>query len=435
MSLYKTALFTTLLMISPSLWAVNNLEESPTLSLQQAETMVLKQNPSLFAAEKHMQALAMIPPQVGTLADPTISFKALNLPVNSFSPTQENMTQMQLAISQKLPYPGKLNLKKAIAKDTAKVAISNRDELRLVLLRNVRIHWWNIAYLDKALFIVRNNQHLLRNLVRISEAKYKTGAGLQQDVLLAQLELSKILEQAFKLTSERRVQVAQLNALLNRDTDTSIQLASPLPDMSRAVSQVERLKKWAKKFHPKLQSLGHQIDAADKRIDLANKDYYPDFKVSAAYGFRQGTNPANNQTRSDMASVMLSMNLPIFTDSKQDKALDQRHAEQAQLEFKWKNTLNQINADIDSAVSELHTSQKQMQLFKLGIIPQSRQTTASMLAGYQVNKVDFLNLVRAQLIEFNHDIQYWKHYTKAGQAYAKLAQAVGKKPSLGENHE
>jgi len=421
-------------MLAPSVWAETTIEKN-TLSLQQAESLMLKQNPALFAADRNIQALASIPAQVGTLPDPSISFNALNLPVNTFSPTQENMTQFQLGFSQTLPYPGKLGLKKDIAAQVTNVALSNKEELRLVLLRNVRIHWWNIAYLDKALFIVRNNQNLLRNLVRISEAKYKTGAGLQQDVLLAQLELSKILEQLLRLESERTVQVATLNALMNQPSNQAIILPPSLPDMAIPTIQIRFLKAWAKRNHPKLRSLDYQMNAANKRIDLAKKDYYPDFKLGAAYGFRQGRNPVNNQSRSDMASLMFSMNIPIFTDSKQDKALDQRHAEQAQLEFKWKDTLNQINADIDSAAAQFQTAQKQMQLFKLGIIPQSHQTTASMLAGYQVNKVDFLNLVRAQLVEFNHDIQYWKHYMKAGQAYAKLAHAVGRKRLDGEGNE
>jgi outer membrane protein TolC len=60
----------------------------------------------------------------------------------------------------------------------ATAALHNSEEFRLVLLRNTRIHWWNLAYLDKALEIIRHNQDLLRNLVRVADTKYKTGKGL-----------------------------------------------------------------------------------------------------------------------------------------------------------------------------------------------------------------------------------------------------------------
>ncbi|PJA34748.1 MAG: TolC family protein [Zetaproteobacteria bacterium CG_4_9_14_3_um_filter_53_7] len=418
-----------------ALFSYSTFAMASTLTLKQAEDLALANNPSLHAADSNAVAMAAIPSQAGSLPDPTLSLNALNLPVDSFSTSQEAMTQLQLGISQSLPFPGKLGLKQQAASELAGAAVSNRDELRLLLLRNVRIHWWNLAYLDKALLIVQNNQALLRNLVRVSEAKYKTGTGLQQDVLLAQLELSKLLEKELDLKSEHASQSANLNALLGRDSATPIEMPGTLPEVTTAPIDVIALKQWAKENRPVLNSLTRHIDAADAMVALAEKDYYPDFKLGAAYGFRSGSNPANGQRRSDMASIMLSMTLPIYTGSKQDRAVDQRRAEKAKAQFTWQDGLNRVNAEIDSAASDLRIVREQLSLFRQGIIPQSRQTTASMLAGYQVNKVDFLNLVRAQLSEFNNDMQQWQTYARVHQAEARLAAAAGKKYLNGETDE
>lgn len=396
------------------------------LTLKQAESLALADNPALHAADSNATAMAAIPPQAGSLPDPTLSLNALNFPLDSFSTRQENMTQMQVGFSQALPFPGKLALKEAAAESLAAAAASNRDELRLLLLRNVRIHWWNLAYLDKALTLVQNNQALLRNLVRVSEAKYRTGEGLQQDVLLAQLELSHLLERELSLKNQREFQVAELNALLGRDSATVISLPNQLPEIIKVTPNVVELKQWARDNRPMLVSLNRHVDAAGSMVALAEKDYYPDFKLGAAYGVRQGINPVSRQSRADLGSIMFSMTLPIFTGSKQDRAVDQRKAEKAKARFTWQDGLNRVYAEIDSAAADLRISRKQLSLFKQGIIPQARQTTASMLAGYQVNKVDFLNLVRAQLTEFNNDIQYWQLYARTGQAEARLAAAAGK---------
>jgi len=429
MPIFKTG-WLLLALISHSTFA-----SASALTLKQAEELALSNNPALHSADSNVLAMAAIPPQAGSLPDPTLSLNALNLPVNSFSTTQENMTQMQLGISQSLPFPGKLGLKQEAAESIAEAASSNRDELRLLLLRNVRVHWWNLSYLDKALMIVQKNQALLRNLVRVSEAKYKTGKGLQQDVLLAQLELSKLLEKELSLKFERADQVAKLNALLGRDSATLVELPDNLPEISSSTPDVASLKQWAKDNRPMLISLTRHIDAAGSMVALAEKDYYPDFKLAAAYGVRQGVNPANRQSRSNLGSIMLSMTLPIYTGSKQDRALDQRKAEKAKAQYSWEDGLNRVNAEIDIAASDLRIAREQLSLFKQGIIPQARQTTASMLAGYQVNKVDFLNLVRAQLSEFNNDIQYWQLYARAQQAEARLAAAAGKKHLNGETDE
>ena len=395
------------------------------LTLTRAEALALQHNPAMAAVTKNAEAMAAIPSQAGSLPDPTLSLNVMNLPVDTFSTTQEAMTQLQLGVTQAIPFPGKLELKAAAAEHMAAAALNNQQEFRLVLLRNTRIHWWNLAYLNKALSITRQNQSLLRNLVRIAETKYKTGKGLQQDVLLAQLELSKLLEQELKLEAAQNSERAELNALMGRAASADIVLA----DTARgtfAVTDTTALKRWAREHRPMLLAMHDKTLAADSMVALAQKDYYPDFKMGAVYGIRSGTNPATRQTRADLASLMLSMTLPLYTDSKQDRAVDQRMAEKARAEFSWLDAVNQVDAQIDSAAADLRIARSRLSLFEQGILPQARQTTASMLAGYQVNKVDFLNLVRAQLSEFNTDIQYWQQVSLAHQAEARLAAAAGK---------
>jgi len=351
----------------------------------------------------------------------------LNLPVDTFSTTEENMTQIQLGFSQAFPFPGKLGLKSEAAEHMATAALQNQQEFRLVLLRNTRIHWWNLAYLDKALEIIRRNQNLLRNLVKIAETKYKTGKGLQQDVLLAQLELSKLLERELKLQAARQRETATLNAILGRSANTEIAIPRLTVAAVEAIQiDTTGLKQWAREHRPMILAMDARVQAADSMVALSEKDYYPDFNLGAGYGFRQGVNPANRQSRPDFASIMLTMSVPLYTSTKQDRAVDQRMAEKAQVQFTREDTINQVDADIDSAASDLNIARNQVALFEKGILPQSRQTTASMLAGYQVNKVDFLNLVRAQLSEFNTDIQYWRQVSALHQAEARLAAAAGK---------
>ena len=400
------------------------------LTLKQAEQMALDNNPALHAHGQQAQAMRAIPAQVGSLPDPTLSLNALNLPVDSFSTSQENMTQMQVGLSQALPFPGKLGLRREAAEQLAAAAGSDSDEFRLLLLRHVRLRWWNLAYLQRALAIVQQNQTMLRHLVRVAEAKYKTGGGLQQDVLLAQLELSKLLERQLALQSERQIEQSELNRLLGRSSGESIQLPDALPGHETADIDIAELKRWAEAHRPLIAGFERRIAAAETMVSLAEKDYYPDFKLGAAYGFRQGINPLNRQSRPDLASLSLSINVPFNSGGKQDRKVDQRRAEKERVRLQRQDAVNRIHAEIDSAVAELHMLQEQLSLFRHGIMPQARQTTASMLAGYQVNKVDFLNLVRARLNEFNTDIQYWHLYARAGQARARLAAASGRELRL-----
>ena len=410
----------------PALLSLTTAAIATPLTLKQAEQLALEDNPGLHAQGQQAEAMRAIPAQVGSLPDPTLSLNALNLPVDSFSTSQENMTQMQVGLSQALPFPGKLGLRQQAAEELAAAAGSDTKEFRLLLLSHVRMRWWNLAYLERALVTVQSNQTLLRHLVRVAESKYKTGGGLQQDVLLAQLELSKLLERQLSLKSDRVREQAELNRLLGRNSAMPIALPESLPEHDTAPVDIAGLKVWAEEHRPLLTGFERRIAAADAMVSLAEKDYYPDFKLGAAYGFRQGINPVNRQSRLDLASLSLSMNVPFNIGGKQDSALDQRRAEKEQARLSRQDAVNRVHAEIDIAAAELAMTLEQLSLFRHGIIPQARQTTASMLAGYQVNKVDFLNLIRARLNEFNNDIQYWHLYARAGQAMARLAAASGK---------
>ena len=417
---FKKVFILILVILSSRLYA----ETPEPLSLSTALSRAVQDNPGLAEMKARSEAMAQIPSQVGSLPDPVISFNALNLPVDSFDTAQENMTQMQGGISQAIPFPGKLALREQAASFEAEAAAFDVVEVRWRLLRDVKRLWWTLVYLDKALSIIRINQDLLRQFVEIAQTKYEVGEGLQQDVLLAQLELSKLFDNELKLIGARENTQAQLNALLNQAADTPVKIASPIDETLPVLLAENELYQQAESYRALLASRRKKIDAAQRRVALAKKDYYPDFKVGAYYGGRDNT--LSGRTRADFMSMRLSMTVPLYFSTKQDKALAQRRQELIQRKYALQDEWNRVREDISKAVSDFRQSKNQAVLFKSGIIPQARQTVASMLSGYQVDKVDFLNLVRSQITLYNYEIQYWKVLTAANQALAQLTAMIGK---------
>ncbi|BCG63417.1 MAG: outer membrane protein, heavy metal efflux system [Methyloprofundus sp.] len=416
----KTTPFLLLLVLS----SIVNAEQAPLLTLQSAVDIAVQDNPSLAQIQARSEALAAIPSQVGTLPDPVISFNALNLPVDTFNLGQENMTQMQGGISQAFPFFGKLALREQAANYQAEAASYDVIEARFRLLRDVKKTWWALFYLDRALEIIIVNQNLLRQFVKIASTKYEVGEGLQQDVLLAQLELSKLLDTEIVLTGAIATTKAQLNALLDLPANHAISLPKKTEEDLPDLQTESVLFAQAESYRALLGSKRETIHAAQSRLDLAKKDYYPDFQVGAFYGGRADT--LSGQQRADFLSLKLSMTVPIFAASKQRKAVDQRNSELMQQRYALQDQWNNVRAEISTAYSDFQQTKNQTVLFKSGIIPQARQTVASMLAGYQVNKVDFLNLVRSQITLYNYETQYWKALTQANQALAQLTAVVGK---------
>lgn len=402
-----------------------SLEVEP-LTLAKALSRVQSENPGLFEMKARAEAMAAIPSQVGSLPDPIVSFNTLNLPIDTFDIDQEAMTQLQFGISQKIPYPGKLALKESIAGYIANAANSRVDEVRFILNRDVKTLWWRLFFLDRSIEVVEINKTLLKQFIEIAQTKYKVGQGLQQDVLLAQLELSKLIDSELQLVSMRKQENSRLNALLNQAAGIVIKL----PELTNIDTELAILKETslilqiAENNRPVLTEDRLLINAARARHELAERDLLPDFNIGASYGLRQGENP-NGGNRSDFLSFKIGVNVPLFAGTKQKMAIAQRDSEVRQQQYAFQKRWLEIQSDITSTVAVYDRTQQQISLFRTGVIPQARQTVSSMLAGYQVNKVDFLNLIRAQITLYNYETNLWKAISEGQSSLAKLVATVG----------
>ena len=402
---------------------IGNIAFANVLTFEEARAIALSDNPGLAQMQARYEALTEVAPQQSSLPDPVVSLNAMNFPWDDFDRNQENMTQLQVGISQMFPYPGKLGLREDIAVFEAEAALHSVDEMRLNLDMNVAVTWWELHFLDRSLETVQRNQTLLRQLVEVAQTKYEVGKGLQQDVLLAQLELSKLLDQEIQISAMRDQREIRLNLLMGSSPNTPITLPTITSVPAGNIAPESLLYQKAEVARPILDGKRATIRASESRLELAKKDYYPDFKVGVLYGNRDENELG--YSRQDFLSVMLSVNIPLYAGTKQDRAVQQRSRELAKSQYALSDQKSMVLSSISSALTDHHRASKQAKLFSDGIIPQARQTVESMMAGYQVDQVDFLNLVRSQVTLLNYELQYWKSYSEVNQSIARLKSAVG----------
>lgn len=403
------------------------LAEYSVLTEQNAITLALENNPNLAQMQARYEAMKNIPSQVGTLPDPMLTLGAINFPTDSFDRTQEGMTQLQIGFSQAFPFPGKLTLKEDVAEFEAKAAYYDVTEMRLLLTKSVSNKWWQLFYLDRAIETVDKNQALLKQFIEVAKTKYTTGKGLQQDVLLSQLELSKLINQKIQIVALKENKIIQLNILMDIAPRSAINLPQQLDSNQPRVLTEERLYQLAVKSRPLLQKHKQLVSAANSRLDLAKKDYYPDFNIGVTFGDRVGQNPISmGGGRADLFSIKLGIKIPLYASSKQSYKVKQRISEQYKSKFAYLDETNQVKADIANNMTDYRRAIQQRSLFETGILPQARQTVQSMLAGYQVSEVDFLNLVRSQVTLFNYELQFWQSVSQSNQALASLKASIGK---------
>ncbi len=392
------------------------------LTLNQAVDLALIGNPGLVEIKARAEAMAAIPSQAGALPDPTVNFDLQNLPTRNFDLHQEDMTMMGMSISQELPFPGKLRLREKIAEQEALAAADSVDEARLRLVREVKRNWWQLFYYDRALNLLDETERVFQQMIDLAQAEYKVGGGSQQEVLLTQLELSKLKDEKLDLISLRHALKARFNALLDRSPEKTVQLPAEtefkLPVIEESVLQDKVLH-----IRPLFAQHRKMLDAAMAKVDLAKQDFYPDFTVGAGYAIRQNT--PTGPTRSDFANVQLSMNVPIYADRKQARAVDQHQSELLQEQYALQDEHHKIRAEIAAKTAEYHHAKEKLSLLEHEIIPQAQQTVNSLMASYQVSKANFTDLLRTQLSLFQYQAQYWQALVNTQEILADLSAEVG----------
>ena len=200
---------------------------TPALAALVAEG--LANNQQLQSQRSEIEGLRREIPAAGALDDPHLGVALLNLPVDTWRFNQEPMTQKQVSIAQKFPWFGKLDLKTRMAVLAAKIAEARWQGQRLALARQIVTAYFDLALAVRGDQINAQLMDLVKQLMQSSESRYASGMGLQQDVLQAQVQLSRLLDEQNDLADRRRTQNRKLNALLNRP---AFQAVTPVVNMS-----------------------------------------------------------------------------------------------------------------------------------------------------------------------------------------------------------
>ncbi|HLC22002.1 MAG TPA: TolC family protein [Candidatus Methylomirabilis sp.] len=402
--------------------------QEAVLSLQPLIQEALAVNPTIKAEGKRWDAAKERPPQEGSLDDPMLSFEIVNLPTNSFSFAQDDMTMKQFSISQTFPYFGKRGLRSEVAQREANAIGQGYRDKRNEIVRRVKEAFFELYVVDRSLEVVEKNRELLREFVKIAETKYSVGKGIQQDVIKAHVELSKLLDEQIRLEQSRQAAGARLNAILNRPPQTPLGQTEEVRKDELQLD-LKELQAMALENRPLLKALQEEVERSKAANALARRKYFPDLTMSVAYGFREDSRIVN---RSDMFSAGFSINIPLYFRTKQDRQVAETSALINSAREQYQAARNEVLSLVNELVSDLEKGSKLIDLLQTGLIPQAGLSLDSAVSGYQVNKVDFLTLLDNRLTLFNFEKEYYRALGDYQTSLAKLEWVVGTSIHRGE---
>lgn len=388
----------------------------------------LQNNPDLQAAKDRWQMSGHKVKPARTLDDPMIGFAFSNYPIDSLAADETPMTGNEFRVSQNFPFPGKLAAKGEMAEQQALWYMSVYQDARLQLAQQVKDAYYRLYFQDRAIAVTNENLAILESFISLTKTRYEVGNGLQQDLLKAQVEQSKLLDKLLTFRQQRQSVLAELNRLLARPAAQPLEVPSELQMVALDVDS-ELLMAAARDNRPMFASFQSLIDRFESQRKLAKLDYYPNFNVWTSYRFRDDDLPDRG---TDFVSAGFGINFPLWQEKRAEQVAEAdsglRMARRQLEDFG-----NRVDMTIQDYFAQLEKNRDLEQLFATGIIPQAQQTFDASLAAYQVGKVEFLSLLDSLMTLYRYQLDHQRALSDYLRNIAQIEAAVGISPATVSN--
>jgi outer membrane protein TolC len=397
------------------------------LRLEDVEREVLSASPALARAATLVSAQRAHVPQVGVLPDPTVTVSWMGNPVPFKVQDNDPSSYRGLSVMQMIPLGGKRALQRDVARKDVAVEEVSESAARRNLLTEARAAFFDYSYYDVALTITARNHQRLVQLAEISEARYRVGKAMQQDVLRARLEISMLLQRTAALQQQRLTSAARLNTLMGRPAGTTLPAAAALPSPT-VLPAIETLSSIAEANDLMLAREVRMGERESAALALSRKSGVPDLSVGYMYEQRTGL--------PDMNGMQFTVNLPAFHRERIHQEIAEgelrvRAAQQGQQARRL-----DLSYELRQAYAAAQTAKQMLDLYDQAILPQAELARDSAQASYTVGNVDFLTVLTSYTAIYSYELDYHRQRADYEIAIARIRGLTGNMdaPSAPEAH-
>ncbi len=363
-----------------------------------------------------------------TLPDPRFNYTYYVREVE----TRVGPQQHKFGMSQTFPWFGKLDLQGKMALQEANAEQQRYEAEKLQLIYQVKNIYYEYWYLARSSEITEAHVSLVTHFEKVALAKYRSGRGLQSDLIKIQVELGKLKDHLKALKDMVRPVAAKLNFALNR---SSASLPLPLPETENLPSESiafsdENLKTVLTRQNPNLKAIDFMADKTDTAVQLAGKAFFPNMTLGVDYidtDERKDMNPDDNGK--DPVMAMVSVNVPIW-HQKYNAVADEARRRHKGFLHQRKEKENILLADLEMALYKLRDADRKIDLYKNTLLPMVEQNVKVNQSAFTADKVGFLDLIDSQRVLLDFQLEYQRSRRNRAQSVAKIEMLTGQKPDF-----
>jgi outer membrane protein, heavy metal efflux system len=372
----------------------------------------LHNSPEIKAAGASASAARHRIPQVQSLADPMVMIGYQNDGFDKLNYGESKDAQLMFSASQMVPYPGKRSLKGEMAAKEAEGAQAGTHIARYRTIFKVAGLYYDLLLAYNTIDLLEDRAVLFSRVEGAAAARYSSGMGSQQEVLMAQTEKYMIREREEMQRQRIQSTEAMLNAALGRNGVGSFErpvetAGDPFPYSLNELIELAR-----RNSHDILVK-EKMVEAAETRVKIAEKDSDPDFTIAANYAARGGV-------EKDMWSLTTQINIPLYQQTKQREAVQEAEATLAAARYELEAMKLGISSAIQDSYAMLKAAEKLMDLYRNGLIPKALQEIESGLSGYTAGKVEAITVISRLKALIDFETLYWEQFTARQKAVIRL---------------
>ena len=395
------------------------------LTLADAERVAIERDSVLRQLEAEAFAMRERAIAEGQLMDPKLRFGAVNVPVDSFNLDDEDMTMLEVGVSQEFPGGRTRELARQRMQESAAAAEAVAADRRLIVRREVRRAWTELGYVARARELLDSQTDWVEQRRAAARARYASGEGTQLDLLRAGLDIAMLREQQLDLERDAAMRRAQLGRWIGDDA-----AASAGPFTLPARSELEPLAALDPRVlrHPAQVDFERRIDAAQTGVDLAKQRYKPGWMLDMSYGLRSGS--MGGESRPDMLSAMVSFDLPLFRANRQDREVAAARADARGLHEMHDDHQREMRAMLAEAWAIAARTAELELFYERELVPLAAQSVEAALLAFRANRVMVDEVIEARRVALETWLKHLRLVADRAQARHDVDYLVG-----GTTHE
>ncbi len=416
-----------------------------TTQLNQLIEHALTQDSSRKQYFAQSQAMRETGVASATLMDPKLKVGFGGLPVDSFEFDEDPMTNISVGLMQQFERGSSLDLQQKKANQQADGAAFQVENREREVANNITQLWLELGYQQTAHAILLENRTLMKEMERFIQTNYSIGKSEAQDLLNAQLQVTKLDEKLQANAQMQRRIITQLSEWLGSDWLNANQFVRAINQLDwRTLDQLvntDTTKHYQQLLqHPMVKMADVSISANQTQVELAEESYSPQFGVEVMYAYRQAEN-MRGEPASDLVSAYLTMDIPLFTGNRQDKNLASAQYQVGAAKSQKDTLLAQMNAKVNALLVDRSNLEQRLERYQATILPQASARIKAVERGYQNNTAQFNDVITATTDELAIQLEQQRLTTDLNIVNSNLAALLGgfdyqvDKPQLDEIEE